>query len=98
MKKYSVLIILCSFMSIVFSQSNTALDKNITLQNTQRIIGVLASDDMKGRKVFSAEIDNAAAFIANEFKTIGLEPLNKNGGYLQKFTMLSAQQTSVSAT
>lgn len=97
MTKYSLLIILCSLASFGFSQNNKGLDRIITLQNTQRIIGVLAADDMRGRKVFSKEIDNAAAFIAKEFKTSGLKPLDKSKGYLQKFTMLSAQQTSIAA-
>ncbi len=97
-KKYSFSVLLGCSISFTFSQSNKALDKNITPENTKRIISVLAADDMKGRKTFSPEIDKAAAFIAGEFKAIGLKPLDKSGSFLQPFTMASAVQTSLSAT
>jgi Zn-dependent M28 family amino/carboxypeptidase len=97
LKKYPLFIILCCAISVAFSQSNKALDENITPENTKRIIGVLAADDMRGRKTFSPEIDKAATFIASEFKAIGLQPLAKADGFLQPFTMINATQTSIMA-
>jgi hypothetical protein len=96
-RKYSLFAILCCHAFFTFSQSNKVLDENITAENTKRIIGVLAADDMKGRKTFSPEIDKAANFIANEFKTIGLKPWGKTESFLQPFVVISATQTSISA-
>lgn len=97
LKKELLLVISSCIVSFVFSQSKNALNDNITPENTKRIISILSADDMKGRKTFSPEIDKAAAFIAGEFKTIGLKPLDKSNGFLQPFTMISAVQTSISA-
>ena len=49
------------------------IDKIINVSEVTRIENILAADDMKGRKTFSPEIDKAADFIANEFKTAGLQ-------------------------
>lgn len=52
-----------------------------------RIENFLASDEMRGRKAGSPEIDKAAAFIAGEFKKAGLMPFQGNS-YLQQFVMI----------
>lgn len=53
-----------------------------------RLIRTLASDDMQGRATFSPGADKAATFIANEFKKIGLKPLDGQSGFRQEFSML----------
>ena len=53
----------------------------ITATEADRIIHVLASDEMKGRKVFTPEIDKAADFIAAEFKAAGLQTWHNSGSY-----------------
>ncbi len=74
------------------------IDKIINVKETKRIISFLASDEMKGRKTFSPEIDKAADFIAAEFKKAGLQSMEKNGSYLQSFAMISPKQKEASAT
>jgi len=51
---------------------------------------------MRGRKVFSPDIEKAASFIASEFKAAGLQPLAGASGYLQPFTMLRPRFISAS--
>ena len=63
-----------------------------------RIIEVLASDAMRGRRAFSPEIDRAADFIAEEFRAAGLQPLQGNGSFRQEFSMLKARQVEVKGT
>ncbi|MEH6304541.1 M20/M25/M40 family metallo-hydrolase [Olivibacter sp. CPCC 100613] len=58
----------------------------IDQQEVQRIISTLADDRLKGRAVFTPEIEEAAAFIGEEFRKAGLQPLK--GGeddFLQGF-------------
>lgn len=62
-------------------------DAVFNVKEVERIENFLASDEMRGRKTGTPEIDRAAAFIADEFKKAGLQPL-QNGSYLQEFTML----------
>lgn len=64
------------------------IDKIITRQETERIERTLASDDMRGRKVFSPEIDKAADFIAAEFKKAGLQPMAGSNSFRQEFSIV----------
>lgn len=59
----------------------------VSTSEVARIENALASDDMRGRKTGSPEIDKAATFIADEFKKAGLQPLD-GGSYLQEFILL----------
>jgi Peptidase family M28 len=72
------------------------INKTINAKEATRIISVLASDDMEGRKPFTPAIDQAAQFIANEFKASGLKYFDSLTGYQQKFTMYSGNQQSAS--
>lgn len=63
----------------------------INPSEVSRILGTLSADDMQGRYALRGEgIHKAAAFIADEFKKAGLQPLAPNTGYEQPFTMYSA--------
>ncbi|SDD86226.1 M28 family peptidase [Niabella drilacis] len=55
----------------------------------EKTIRFLAADEMRGRAIFSPEIDKAANFIAASFKKSGLLPLQGNS-FLQSFTVYSA--------
>ena len=76
-----------------FLLAQTNLDDVINLKEVERIEKSLSSDDMRGRKIFSHDIDRAADVIANEFKKIGLQALppgtgqNDTSNYSQKFTI-----------
>ena len=63
-----------------FLLAQTNIDDVINLKEVERIEKTLSSDDMRGRKIFSHDIDRAADFIANEFKKIGLENLPPGTG------------------
>ncbi|HEX6427013.1 MAG TPA: M28 family peptidase [Niastella sp.] len=89
-KRYFILLLLVK--QTAFSQS---IDKVINAKEVERIEKTLSSDAMRGRKVFSPEIDKAAEFIAAEFKKAGLQPVTGNS-YLQEFSMMRI--TLVSAT
>jgi len=54
----------------------------------ERIERFLSSDELKGRRTFSPEIDKAAAFIAAELNAAGLESWNGSGSFLQSFAMI----------
>ena len=86
-KRYSYFILLLLVKQTAFSQS---IDKVINAKEVERIERTLSSDDMRGRKIFSPEIDKAADFIAAEFKKAGLQPANGNS-YLQEFAMLQTK-------
>src|SRR5215471_15984232 len=66
----------------------------INAKEVQRIESVLASDDMRGRRAGTPDIDKAASFIADEFKKAGLQPLQGNN-FIQQFSMLRPKLTSL---
>ena len=95
MKKISLLLLATTTAAFAFSQK---IDKIINAKEVERIETVLSADDMQGRRTFTPGNDKAAAFIAQEFKKIGLKKWNDGDSYLQSFTMIRPKQTSASAT
>ena len=70
----------------------------INTKEVERIEGILASDDMRGRKAFTPDIDKAADFIAAEFKAAGLNTWNNSETYRQEFSLIRPKLISASAT
>lgn len=59
----------------------------ITVKEVERMETALASDEMQGRAAGTPGSEKAAAFIADEFKKAGLQPL-QGGSYLQDFVVI----------
>jgi Zn-dependent M28 family amino/carboxypeptidase len=95
MKKFILIGLLTTTTFFVFGQKADAI---INAKEAERIERVLSSDEMRGRKTFSPEIDKAADFIADEFKKAGLQTFNGANGYRQDFAMVSPKFVSGSAT
>ena len=89
-----------SFFAILLLTGITAFSQKsvITVKEAERIERVLASDEMRGRKIFTPEIDKAADFIASEFKAAGLKTHDGGDSYLQQFAMVSTEPVSTNAT
>ena len=80
-------VVFCSaLLSSVYCTAQKA-DAAFNIKEAERIENFLASDEMRGRRTGSPEIDKAAAFIADEFKKAGLQPW-QGTNYLQEFTMI----------
>ncbi len=84
MKKFFIALFVFAQLSNAKAQNKIINPKDVTT-----IMNVLASDNMKGRKAFSPEIDSAAHFIAKEFSDAGLKYFDGLSGYLQTFYMIS---------
>jgi hypothetical protein len=81
---------------VITSACAQSTDKIINAPAAEKIIRVLAADEMRGRKVFTPEIDKAADYIAAQFKEAGLQP-GSGSSYLQAFSMVSPKQESLNA-
>ena len=64
--------------------AHTAVN-TITADDMARIIGVLAHDSMAGRDTPSPELEAAAAYLADRFRSMGLQPAGDNGTYIHRF-------------
>lgn len=74
-----------------------SIDEIISVKEVQRIENFLAADNMRGRRTFSPEIDKAADFIANEFKSAGLMTWKSNKDFRQEFAMVKANEILTTA-
>jgi Zn-dependent M28 family amino/carboxypeptidase len=72
-------------LGAVLPSAGAAQLPEIDRVSVERVIGVLADDDMEGRAAFSPAAMRAAGFIAAEFEAIGLQTMPGNDGYLQRF-------------
>jgi hypothetical protein len=62
------------------------IDKLILEKNVERVIKTLTSDEMMGRSSKAPDqIEKASAFIENEFKKIGLQPMDGSTNFRQEF-------------
>ncbi len=85
MRKFISLIALAAIACGSYAQD---VNKMIKQDNVERIIKTLSADDMQGRATFTPGIEKAAQFIENEYKQIGLQPMEGNTGYRQNFSMI----------
>ncbi|HEV8272409.1 MAG TPA: M20/M25/M40 family metallo-hydrolase [Chitinophagaceae bacterium] len=95
MKKFILIGLLMTTTFFVFGQNADAI---INAKEADRIERTLSSDEMKGRKTFSPEIDKAADFIADEFKKAGLQTFNNSSSFRQDFAMVSPKFISGSCS
>jgi len=66
----------------------------ITEADIRAGIGVLADDSMRGRETPSPELEQAAQWVAAQFRRIGLRPGGDSGGYIQRFPLREKQMDS----
>ncbi len=79
------LIVIISFFITTVSFAQKA-DKILNASEALRIESFLASDELKGRKTGTVEIDKAADFISDEFNKYGLKTFGGLQTYKQSFT------------
>src|SRR5262245_23232180 len=52
----------------------------------------LASDELKGRGDGTPELEQAAEYIAGQFRTLGLRPAGENGTFFQTFQVTTGAE------
>lgn len=78
-----------------FSAVAQDIDKFINPAEVEKIEKVLSSDDMRGRAVFTPDIDRAADYIESQFRSAGLQTWNNSASYRQPFSMIRAKPVSI---
>lgn len=88
------------FIAILFLASCAVQkpEQIIKEADVARIIKTLSSDEMEGRGTFTPGIDKAAKFIENEFKQIGLKPLDGDNDFRQDFKVKRFKAGGINAT
>ena len=76
------------FMVLVGAAPRAIAEDAATVENRLRsAVEYLSSDDREGRGIGTKGLDQAADYIANEFRQLGLKTDVVDGGPFQKFTM-----------
>lgn len=65
-------------------------DTTISVKDVTATEAYLSSDAMRGRQVFTPDIDRAADFIAARFKAAGLKPMEGSKSYFEHFDLVEA--------
>src|SRR6266550_662705 len=60
---------------------------SIVATDVQRRIGIIADDSMLGRATPSPQLDAVAAYVAGEFRRVGLKPGGDSGTYFQHYPL-----------
>jgi len=90
MFKKTLIVILCLVCVTNFLHSQNVA-KLINESETERIEKYLSSDELAGRQIYTAGIEMAAKFIANEFKQNGLATFKNSDNHLQSFSRISTK-------
>jgi hypothetical protein len=90
-----IILISCLFISDSKAQTN---DNIISLKKMTDDVSYLASDELNGRASFSPEIDQAANYISQRFKQIGLQPMAGEKHFQQRFFLTNIAPLSVNAS
>jgi aminopeptidase YwaD len=99
MKKTFLSLALMSTLSLLASTSALAHSDNIISKaQVTKDVTYLASDSLKGRASFSAEIDQAADYISQRFNEIGLKPMADADNLKQRFSVFNMMPTSLAVT
>lgn len=62
-------------------------DNTITQEGLRSDLVILASDSLEGRDTGSEGLKKAADYLANRYRTLGVEPVGDNGSYFQHFDL-----------
>lgn len=76
---------LVSFSAAAADPAPSAISADALLDH----IRILAADDMRGRGNGSAELKRAGAYVADQFRSAGLEPAGDGGGWFQEFELVA---------
>ncbi|MCP9291520.1 M28 family peptidase [Gracilimonas sediminicola] len=91
MTKYlSILLLAVAFVSCSSSEKERSTTPEISDQDVLSHITFLAADEMRGREAGTAEEAAAANYIADLFRSYGLDPAGEEGTYFQEFTINTA--------
>ncbi len=95
MKKLLCMGLLMTATSFLWAQKSGEV---FNAKEADRIISYLASDEMRGRRVFTPEIDKAADFIGQEFKAAGLSYAAGTSSFRQEFSIVRPKFISAAGT
>jgi hypothetical protein len=91
MLRYRILLTTCLLATAPLQAQTSAASAaaaTITASDVARRIGIIADDSMMGRDTPSRGLELTAQYVADQFKSFGLEPGGENGTWFQRYAIL----------
>jgi hypothetical protein len=85
---------LCLTLSAVPAQNRKADKATVQVEDLQKWLTYLASDELEGRATFSEGLGLAAAYLAEQLRAWGVKPGGDNGTYFQRVRVLGVKSTN----
>lgn len=93
-KLMALLLILNLTMSPVAAQKAKPGKGQVAVDDLKTWLTYLSSDELEGRATFSEGLGIAAAYIAEQLRTMGVKPGGDNGSYFQRVKVLGVKSTN----
>jgi Peptidase family M28 len=92
MKKILVLSLIFNLILFTTSAQNRKNGKDaVRVEDLQKWLSYLASDELEGRATFSEGLGLAAAYLADQLRSFGVKPGGDNGSYFQRVRVLGVK-------
>jgi hypothetical protein len=85
-------------LALIWCMPLIAQEKTIRESEVSWILNTLSADDMQGRQIFTPGIRKASAFIQEEFKKAGLQPLPGLTGFQQEFLLYKVEPSQLTVS
>jgi Zn-dependent M28 family amino/carboxypeptidase len=92
MRKFLMVVASVAFTAVAFAGKNSA--PSFDAEKIRAHVKYLASDELEGRGTGQRGGDQAAEYIAAQFKSYGLKPAGENGSYFQTVPMVGIKTLS----
>jgi len=77
------------YVGMITAEARHEFSPEVSASDLRENVEYLASDELEGRLTGTPGTQKAAAYIANQFKKLGLKPLGDSGTYFQEFPFTS---------
>lgn len=93
-RMFALAITLCLTLSAVPAQTRKAGSAKIQPEDLQKWLSYLSSDELEGRATFSEGLGLAAAYLAEQLRSLGVKPGGDNGSYFQRVRVLGVKSAN----
>jgi peptidase M28-like protein len=90
----ALFIALCLAIGAVPAQNRKADKGAVQVDDLQKWLSYLASDELEGRGTFSEGLGLAAAYLAEQLRSWGVKPGGDNGSYFQRVRVLGVKSAN----
>ncbi len=93
-KPLALLLALSLMPGAIPAQTSKTAKSTVQAEDLKKWLTYLSSDELEGRATFSEGLGIAAAYIAEQLRSMGVKPGGDNGSYFQRVRVLGVKTTN----